>query len=63
MRSSKEGNRLIILGGVGEKNFGNRYRPGNTIHDSNGVAATITASPVGNMGGGNSAISCKDQIR
>lgn len=51
MRNSKERNKLIVLGGVGEKNFGGRYRQGNTIHDSNGIAATITASPVGNWGG------------
>lgn len=41
----------IRVGGIGEKNFGNNYRQGNTIYSSNAIAACLLAQPVGNAGG------------
>lgn len=41
----------ILVGGVGEMNFGKQYRQGNRIYDSNAIAMCLTAEPVGNAGG------------
>ena len=41
---------IKILGGLGEK-WGNTYRQGNRVYDSEGIAATLTAEPLGNCGG------------
>ena len=41
----------ILVGGVGEKNFGKQYRQGNRIYDSNAIAMCLTAAPIGNAGG------------
>lgn len=41
----------ILLTGFGEKNFGNQYRQGNRVYDSEGIAACIQAQPVGSVGG------------
>jgi DNA (cytosine-5)-methyltransferase 1 len=41
----------ILVGGVGEINFGKQYRQGNRIYDSNGIAMCLTSQPVGNAGG------------
>lgn len=40
----------ILVGGVGEINFGKQYRQGNRIYDSEGVAMALMAQPVGNAG-------------
>ena len=41
----------ILIGGIGEINFGSQYRQGNRIYDSNGVAICLLANPIGNAGG------------
>lgn len=41
----------ILVGGIGEKNFGKQYRQGNRVYDSNAIAMALTAQPVGNAGG------------
>lgn len=41
----------VLLGGVGEKNFGKQYRQGNRVYDSNAVAMCLLSQPVGNAGG------------
>ena len=40
-----------MLGGFGEKNYGNSYRNGNRVYSSDYIAACLTAHPVGSMGG------------
>jgi site-specific DNA-cytosine methylase len=40
-----------VVGGIGEKNFGSQYRQGNRIYDSNAIAMSLLAQPVGNAGG------------
>lgn len=41
----------MLVGGVGEINFGKQYRQGNRIYDSNHIAMCLTSQPVGNAGG------------
>ena len=41
----------VLVGGVGEINFGKQYRQGNRIYDSNEIAMCLLAQPVGNAGG------------
>lgn len=42
--------KCVVVGGVGEKNFGKQYRQGNRIYDG-GIAACLNSSPVGGAGG------------
>ena len=49
--TKEKDNTPILVGGIGEKNFGKQYRQGNRIYDSNGIAVCLTASPLGNTGG------------
>ena len=41
----------ILVGGIGEKNFGKQYRQGNRVYDSNGIAMSVMSQPVSNTGG------------
>lgn len=41
----------MLVGGVGEKNFGKQYQQGNRIYDANHIAMCLTAQPLGNIGG------------
>ena len=41
----------ILLGGIGEINYGKQYRQGNRVYDSAHIAMAILAQPVGNAGG------------
>lgn len=41
----------ILVGGVGEINFGKQYRQGNRVYDSEAIAMCLNAQPVGNAGG------------
>ncbi|MBQ5658017.1 MAG: DNA cytosine methyltransferase [Peptococcaceae bacterium] len=41
----------VMVGGVGEKNFGKQYRQGNRIYSADAIAVALNASPVGNAGG------------
>lgn len=52
--NSKHNNRVVepvLVGGVGEINFGTQFRQGNRIYDSSEIACALNASPVGNAGG------------
>ena len=40
-----------LVGGIGEKNFGNQYRQGNRVYSSDSIAMCLNAQPVGNSGG------------
>lgn len=41
----------VLVGGIGEKNFGKQYRQGNRVYDSEAVAMCLHSQPVGNAGG------------
>ena len=41
----------MLLGGIGEINFGKQYRQGNRVYDANTIAMCLTAQPLGNAGG------------
>ncbi len=41
----------VLVGGIGEKNFGTQYRQGNRVYDGSSIAMCLTAQPVGNAGG------------
>lgn len=41
----------VLVGGLGEKNFGKQYRQGNRVYDSNAIAMCLNAQPVGNAVG------------
>lgn len=41
----------VLVGGVGEINFGKQFRQGNRIYDSNEIAMCLLSQPVGNAGG------------
>lgn len=41
----------MLVGGIGEINFGKQYRQGNRVYDANHIAMCLTAQPVGNAGG------------
>ena len=45
------GNKPVLIGGIGDKNFGKQFRQGNRVYDSNAIAMCLTAQPVGNNGG------------
>ena len=40
-----------LIGGIGEKNFGKQYRQGNRVYDSNSIAMSLNAAPLGNTAG------------
>ena len=44
-------NKPILVGGIGEINFGKQYRQGNRVYDSDDIAMCLTANPLGNTGG------------
>lgn len=41
----------VLVGGIGEKNFGKQYRQGNRIYSADATAMALNAQPVGNAGG------------
>jgi len=41
----------VLVGGVGEINFGKQYRQGNRIYDADALAMCLHSQPVGNAGG------------
>lgn len=51
LTKKKNCNTPILVGGIGEKNFGNHYRQGNRIYSSNALAVCLLAQLVGNAGG------------
>ena len=40
----------ILIGGLGQINFGKQYRQGNRVYSSESVAMALTAQPLGNGG-------------
>lgn len=52
----------ILVGGVGEINFGKQYRQGNRIYDANEVAMCLMSQPVGNTGGYSYLYQVKDKL-
>src|SRR5699024_4641836 len=52
----------VLVGGVGEINFGKQYRQGNRIYDSNAIAMCLHAQPVGNAGGNSYLYLVEDNI-
>ena len=44
-------NKQILVGGIGQINFGKQYRQGNRVYDSRAIAMAITANQLGNTGG------------
>lgn len=55
-------NTTVMIGGIGEKNFGKQYRQGNRVYDSEGVAVCLQASPVGGTGGYSSLYAVDKEI-
>lgn len=49
--SSMGTDKPLLVGGIGEKNFGSQYRQGNRVYDSESVAMCLTSQSVGNTGG------------
>lgn len=41
----------VLVGGVGEINFGKQFRQGNRVYDANSIAMALLSQPVGNAGG------------
>lgn len=41
----------ILVGGIGERNYGKQYRQGNRIYSAEGIAMACLAQPIGNKGG------------
>lgn len=41
----------ILIGGIGQINFGKQYRQGNRVYSSDSIAMALLAEPVGNLGG------------
>lgn len=41
----------VLVGGIGEINFGKQFRQGNRIYSASSVAMALLSSPVGNTGG------------
>src|SRR5699024_5808416 len=41
----------ILVGGIGELNFGKQYRQGNRVYESKAIEMCLHAQPVGNAGG------------
>lgn len=44
-------NETRLVGGIGEINFGNQFRQGNRVYDSEAIAMCLMAQPLGNSGG------------
>lgn len=44
-------NKPVLVGGIGEINFGKQFRQGNRVYDANAIAMACLAQPVGNAGG------------
>ena len=41
----------ILVGGIGEINFGKQFRQGNRVYDADAIAMALMSQPVGNAGG------------
>lgn len=45
------GDEPVLVGGIGEINFGKQFRQGNRVYSSEHIAMCLLAQPVGNTGG------------
>lgn len=50
-KAKSETHKPILIGGLGEINYGKQYRCGNRVYDSNAVGMCIMSQPIGNIGG------------
>lgn len=41
----------VLVGGIGEINFGKQFRQGNRVYDADAIAMCSLSQPVGNAGG------------
>ena len=41
----------VLVGGIGEINFGKQFRQGNRVYDADAIAMALLSQPVGNAGG------------
>lgn len=41
----------LLLGGLGDKNYGTQYRQGNRVYSANHIAMCVLSQPIGNSGG------------
>lgn len=41
----------LFIGGIGEKNYGGKYRMGNRIYSIKGISPTLLATSRGNISG------------
>lgn len=53
---------LKQIGGIGERKFGKQYRQGDRVYDANGVAACLTAQPLGNTGWYSSLYAVEEEL-
>ena len=44
-------NKPVLVGGIGEINFGKQFRQGNRVYDGDAIAMCLLSQPVGNAGG------------
>lgn len=44
-------NKPILVGGIGNINYGKQYRQGNRVYNADNVAMAVLSQPVGNAGG------------
>lgn len=44
-------NKPILVGGIGNINYGKQYRMGNRVYNADNVAMALLSQPVGNAGG------------
>ena len=44
-------NKPVLVGGLGERNYGKQYRQGNRVYSSNNIAMRCLSQPIGNSGG------------
>ena len=51
MKSDCGRNKPVLVGGIGEINFGKQFRQGNRVYDSNAIAMCLLSQPIGNCGG------------
>lgn len=40
----------MLVGGIGEMNFGKQFRQGNRVYSADHIAMCLTAQPLGNTG-------------
>lgn len=51
LEENKQNVKPVLVGGVGEINYGKQYRQGNRVYSSNSVDMCLLSQPVGNTGG------------